>query len=219
MLWERRNITRNAVCRLKPEPRSLDISPQQVCWTQRWGDNTKCFAGKKRVYIYIYCKFMQIPNVLSEIPTFGNPNAWAICFIDLPKAQPWTFARLHGPSVVRVMWNWTALTSKGFKTRKLKFIFIPNLYQIYTNLIQFIQRYFPHHFLVRRRRRDVKNPDTFAFDRFIPPTLLYNTPSPRFSTALLSKTSLQPHSALLYTTSNTFLRHSSTTVLYNALRK
>ena len=69
----------------------------------------------------------------------------------------------------------TALTSKGFKTRKLKFIFIPNLYQIYTNLIQFIQRYFPHHFLVRRRRRDVKNPDTFAFDRFIPPTLLYNT--------------------------------------------
>jgi len=115
------------------------------------------------------------------------------------------------------------LTSKGFKTRKLKCIFIPNLYQIYTNVIQFIQCYFPHHFLVRRRRRDVKNPDTFAFDRFIPPTLLYNTLLQRFSTALLSKTSLQHHSARPFSTPpptpfyDTLLQHFSTTPFENNL--
>lgn len=90
MLWERRNITRNAVCRLKPEPRSLDISPQQVCWTQRWGDNTKCFAGKKTCILQIHAN----SQCFKRDNNIWQPNAWAICFIDLPKAQPWTFARL-----------------------------------------------------------------------------------------------------------------------------
>lgn len=119
---------------------------------------------------------MQIPNVLCEIPTFGNPMLERYVSSIYPKLSPglllasWTKC---GTSDVKleIQRSGTALTSKGFKTRKLKFIFIPNLYQfnpIHTMLL-------PTSFSRKTSSPRRENPDTFAFDRFIPPTLLYNT--------------------------------------------
>ena len=145
------------------------------------------------------------------------------------------FCSPRGPSVVRVK-NWKSkigdsldhwTTAKRFKTRSntqtriYKMTISGNLYQIYVTLLQ---RCFAHHFCVRHRRRNVKNPDAFAFDRVISPTLLYNTlPNTslphfyntllqRFSTALVCKTSLQHHSALLCTK---LLQRFSTTLFSN----
>ena len=177
-------------------------------------------SSKKRVY----CKFMQIPNVFSEIPTFGNPMLERYVWSIYPKLSPglllasWTKC---GTSDVKLEIQRSedrgigdSLDFQRIQNRELKFIFIPNLYQlnpIYTTLL-------PTSFSRKTWSRREK-PWHVCIWPIYPANASLQYPSPRFSTARLSKTSLQHHSALLYTTSNTFLRHSSTTVLYNALRK
>lgn len=209
MLWERRNITRNAVCRLKPEPRSLDISPQKVCWTQRWGDNTKCFAGKKNVYTANSCKFPMFYARYQHLAT----QCLSDMFHRFTQSLALDFCSPHGPSVVRVMWNWK------FKDRGQPWLPKDSkpgswnlyLYQIYTNLIQFIQCYFPHHFLGRRRRRDVKTLTRLH---------LTDLSRQRFSTipfsTVLYSTSLQNFSTTPFSPSLHHLQHLSTTLFYNS---
>lgn len=90
------------------------------------------------------------------------------------------FCSPHGPSVVRVMWNWKfkdrdSLDFQRIQNQEAEIYtytkFIPNLYQfnpIHTTLL-------PTSFSRKTSSPRRENPDTFAFDRFIPPTLLYNT--------------------------------------------
>ncbi len=175
---------------------------------------------------------MQIPNVLCEIPAFGNQSPMLnSMFHGFTQCSALDFCSPRGPSVVRVssnVKNWKSKIGDSFdhcqkiqnqlqhtnpNTKSDKRKFIPNLC------------YAISHIIFRHRRRNVKHPNAVAFDRVISPTLLYNTlPSTslphfyntllqRFSTALVCKTSLQHHSALLCTK---LLQRFSTTLFSNA---